>query len=181
MPGTVHRLSTYHFRQTDHLLFDANVWLFVYSPQYGPRDSRVRLYSSALKRILAARSHIFIDALVFSEVINTMARFAYNKLPRHSKPKDFKTYRNSSVFKPVAKGIADICRRILGHATRTDSGFATLDIHTILDGYEVGGVDLNDYVVAALCEAKGFTFVTDDGDLKGLNLTILTENKRLLT
>jgi len=80
MPGQVHRLRTCRFRDTDQLLFDANVWLFLYSPQYGPNDSRVRVYSAAIKNILNARSRIFVDSLIFSEFINTWARFTYNKL-----------------------------------------------------------------------------------------------------
>jgi len=66
MPGTIRRLSTYRFRETDRLLFDANIWLFLYSPQYGPNDNRVRIYSAALKSVLAAHSPIFIDTLVLS-------------------------------------------------------------------------------------------------------------------
>jgi predicted nucleic acid-binding protein len=181
MPGQIHRLSTYSFRDTDRLLFDANIWLFLYSPQYGPTDSRVRVYSAALKNILIAHSCIFVDALVLSEFINAWARFTYNKLSPQTKPKDFKTYRNSSAFKSVGKGIADACRRILGHATRIESGFPSLDIDSVLNGYEAGKADFNDYVLAELCVTKGFTFVTNDGDLKGLSLTILTENRNLLT
>jgi len=181
MPGTIRRLSTYRFRETDRLLFDANIWLFLYSPQYGPNDNRVRIYSAALKSVLAAHSPIFIDTLVLSEFINTWARFAYNKLRAPAKPKDFKAYRNSLAFKPVAKAISDACRRILRHATRIDSEFSSLDIDAALSGYEAGKLDFNDYVLAELCNTKGLALVTHDADLKGQTLNILTENTRLLT
>jgi predicted nucleic acid-binding protein len=181
MPGTIRRLSTYRFRETDRLLFDANIWLFLYSPQYGPNDSRVRIYSAAVKNALAGRSHVFIDALVLSEFINTWARFTYNKLPASVKPKDFKTYRNSSVFKPIAKAVSDACRRILGYATRLESEFSSLDIDVALSGYAAGKADFNDYVLAGLCNQKGLTLVTHDADLKAPTLNILTENTRLLT
>ena len=180
MPGTVRRLSTYRFRDTDRLLFDANVWLLLYSPQYGPTDNRVRTYSGAVKSALAVHSHIFVDALVLSEFINTWARFTYNKLPAPMKPKDFKTYRNSSAFNPVAKGIADACRRILGYATRIDSEFSSLNIDAVLSAYEAGRADFNDHVLAELCNKKELMLVTDDSDLKGLTVNILTENRRLL-
>jgi predicted nucleic acid-binding protein len=177
----VRPLGTHRFRQTDRLLFDTNVWLFLYSPQYGPNDNRVRIYSGAAKSALAAQSTIFIDVLVLSEFINTWARFTYNKLPASTKPKDFKTYRNSSAFKPVAKSIADACRRILGYATRIDSEFASLNLDNALANYEAGRADFNDYVLAELCTKNELTLVTDDADLKGRNLNILTENRRLLT
>jgi hypothetical protein len=181
MPGTVRRLSTYGFRETDRLFFDANVWLFLHSPQYSPTDRRVRIYSAAVKNIFSAHSQIFVDAIIFSEFINAWARFAYNKLPAQTKPKDFKTYRNSSAFKPVAKATADACRRILTHATRIESEFSTIDIDRVLIGFEAGKAVFNDQVLADLCAAKGFSLVTDDSDLKGQNLTILTENRNLLT
>jgi hypothetical protein len=181
MPGTVRRLSAYHFRETDRLLFDANVWLFLYSPQYAPNDSRVRVYSGAVKNALASRSQISIDALILSEFINAWARFTYNKLSASTRPKDFKTYRNSSAFKSVAKSISDACRRILGYATRIDSDFSALNIEAVLVGYETGKADFNDHVLAELCTNKGLTLVTDDADLKGLTLNILTENRRLLS
>lgn len=144
MAGQVHRLSTYRFRDTDRLLFDANVWLFLYSPQYGPNDSRVRVYSAAVKNILSARSRNFVDPLIFSEFINTWARFTYNKLPAQTKLKGFKAYRDSTIFKPVAKAIADACRRILGFAPRIDNEFPSLNIDNILSGYETGTADFND-------------------------------------
>ena len=181
MSGKAHRISTYRFRDTDHLLFDTNIWLFLYSPQYGPTDSRVRAYSAAMKSVLTARSHILIDALVLSEFVNAMARFAYNTLPMKTRPRDFKAYRSSPIFKPVAKSIADACRRILAQAGRTDSGFSSLNIEVVLSDYEAGKADFNDQVLAELCKSQGLTLVTDDGDFKGLGLTIITHNKRLLT
>lgn len=181
MPGKTHRISAYRFRDTDHLLFDTNIWLFLYGSQYGPGDSRVRVYSTALKSVLAAQGRILIDALVLSEFMNRMARFAYNTLSAKTRPRDFKAYRKSPAFKPVAKGIADASRRILGHATRMDSGFPSLHIEAVLSDYEVGKADFNDQMLAELCKSKGLTLVTDDGDFKGLGLTILTENKRLLS
>ncbi len=180
MPGAIHRLSTYHFRATDRLFFDANIWLFLYGRQHGPTDSRVRVYSAALKQILTAHSRIFIDVLVLSEVINRMARFPYNKMPASTRPKDFKTYRSSAAFKPVAKDIADTCRRILRYAARIENEFSSIDVEAVLRNYETGRMDFNDFVLAELCRAKGLAFVTDDGDLRGLPLTILTENPRLL-
>lgn len=180
MPATVRRLSTYRFRQTDRLFFDANVWLYVYSPQYAPSDRRVRTYSDAFKRALAAQVTIFIDGLVLSEFINAWARFEYNKLSPQTKPKDFKTYRNSAAFAYVAKAVADACRRILRHATRIESCFTSLDIGAVLSDYAAGKMDFNDQIIAELCRERGFTLVTHDGDLKGSTLNILTENTHLL-
>lgn len=45
-------VEDYHFRQTDDLFLDANIWLFI----VGPRQNRYKtsVYSSAFRRLLEA-------------------------------------------------------------------------------------------------------------------------------
>lgn len=180
MSSRTYRIDQYTYSANDNLLFDANIWLFLYGPQYSPTDRRVVAYSAAMKDILAAGSQIFIDVLVLSEFVNAVARFAYNTLPTKTKPGNFKAFRRSPDFKRVAKDIVVRCRRILGHCTRVESGFETLDTSTLLTEYEAGESDLNDQVLARLCESRGLTLVTDDADFGNRNVTVLTGNRRLL-
>jgi predicted nucleic acid-binding protein len=176
----IRRIDGYTFTASDKLLFDANIWLFIYSHQYRPTDRRAKAYSTALKGMIAARCAICIDAIVLSEFVNVMARLAYNSIPKTTRPSDFKAFRNSSSFKAIAKSIADSCRRILKVATRIESGFTTLDPVALLDRYEAGKSDLNDLLLAELCSAQGLTLVTDDADFRGCDVRILTANARLL-
>ena len=180
MGKSAHRIDRYAFQSTDGLFFDANIWLFIYGPRYGPQDRRTAVYSAALRRILAASSSIFMDVLVLSEFVNACARFAYNTLPRASKPPDFKSFRNTAAFRGVARNIANACGKILSHCVRTESGFTRLDTAALLTEYEKGQSDLNDQVLGELCVAGGLKLVTHDSDFGGQNLTILTANKRLL-
>jgi hypothetical protein len=48
-------ISSYQFKPSDKLLLDTNIWLLVYVPQK-QGDSRVAVYSNALRNILAAQS-----------------------------------------------------------------------------------------------------------------------------
>jgi predicted nucleic acid-binding protein len=177
----VHRISRYQFKQTDKLFFDANIWLFLYGPQYGvSTDPRVEVYSKAYRAILATPCRLYIDALVLSEVVNTIARFRFNSLPKAKRPTSFKAYRNSQAFKPIAKEIADACRRILKECIRIDTVFSTLDIKSALDRYEKGSCDFNDLILAEICKSKKLKLVTDDGDMKTPGPIILTENHHLL-
>ncbi|MGE3978887.1 MAG: PIN domain-containing protein, partial [Nitrospira sp.] len=64
MPEVPRPIDRYRFTPSDKLLLDANIWLFIYSPQYRPTDRRAKVYSTALKRMLEARSTILIDAVV---------------------------------------------------------------------------------------------------------------------
>ena len=56
-----------------------------------------------------------------------------------------------------------------------------LEMNDLLDDYAVGGFDFNDQVIAQLCKDKGLTLITNDGDFKGQDVTILTANRRLLS
>lgn len=134
----VHRIAQYHFKKSDKLLLDANVWLLLYSPQYRPGDVRVRTYSSAFKGMVEAQSRIYIDAIVLSEFVNALARFAFHILSPQQRPANFKSFRRSSRFKPVAKTIAFACRKVLGFCTRIESNFVSLDIDALLGQYEIG-------------------------------------------
>jgi predicted nucleic acid-binding protein len=183
MPEQIdYRIAQYHFSKSDNLLFDANVWLYLHHPQYKPSNQQTRIYSSALKRMLEARNRIFIDALVLSEFVNVLARYAFHVLSQHQKDQmnNFKSFRKSSKFRPVAKDIVAACRKILGFCTRIESQFVPLNIDALLSQYEGGASDLNDLLLANLCKSRNLTLVTDDGDFRRSGLKVLTANNRLL-
>ncbi|NGZ10644.1 MAG: PIN domain-containing protein [Nitrospira sp. LK70] len=180
MPETPRSIDRYRFTPSDKLLLDANVWLFIFSPQYRPTDRRAKAYSTALKGMIAARCAIFIDAIVLSEFVNVLARLAYNSVPMAKRPSDFKAFRNSSSFKPIAKSIADSCRRVLEIAKPIEGGFTSLDTTDLLRQYESSRSDLNDLLLAHLCRTQVLTLVTDDADFAGSGLAILTANAKLL-
>ncbi|HWF59760.1 MAG TPA: hypothetical protein VN666_05555 [Nitrospira sp.] len=142
MPEAPRPIDRYRFIPSDKLLLDANVWLFIYSPQYRPTDRRAKVYSTALKRMLEARSTILMDAMVLSEFVNVLTRLAYNSLPAEQRPSDFKTFRRSSSFKTTAASIADSCARILQVVTRIESGFTSCDPADLIRRYQAGRSDL---------------------------------------
>lgn len=170
-------VANYNFTPEDKLLLDTNIWLFVYGPQK-PSNHKVATYSRALANILAAESRIYIDVLIVSEFINTYARLRWNFM---GKPcGDFKRFRRSQDFKPIAKGIADDINRVLKHCCRVENGFETLDIIELIAKYAKGDADFNDQVIVALCQERGLKLVTDDGDFRRQGIPVLTANKKLL-
>ncbi len=180
MAGTAFRIDRHTFDAGDQLLFDTNVWLFIYGSQYRTPDKRAKLYSAAYKRIREVKCRIFIDAIILSEFVNVLSRLTYNSLPAAKKPQDFKTFRRSAAFKTVAEGISDACSRIVKSCTRIESGFSSIDVDALLDRYKEGKSDFNDQILTHLCKRQGFTLVTDDGDFRVSDLQILTANRRLL-
>lgn len=180
MAQNAEEISKYDFKPSDELLLDANVCFFVYGP-HRPGDLRAAIYSGALARILAAKSRIYVDVLIISEFVNRYARLRYNILKnRPGVPTDFKRFRSTAAFKSIATDIAADTRKILATCACVDSGFATLDTKSLVDDFGDGESDFNDLVLADLCKSKALKLVTDDGDFKGKDLTILTANKKLL-
>lgn len=181
MSKQIYRIESYTFSTTDALLFDANVWLYIYGQQGELSPQIKNKYLLALRRIRSAKIPIFIDVLVLSEFINASARFFYNRLPAPTKPVEFKAFRNSADFKPIDERIAKLSRRILEKSQRIESNFESVDIGTILRDYQAGEVDFNDLILAEMCRTRNLKLVTHDADFKEENVAILTANPKLLS
>jgi predicted nucleic acid-binding protein len=170
-------LTSYNFKPEDELLLDANIWLFVYGPQK-PGNPRVAIYSKAFSNILTAQSRIYIDVLIVSEFINTYAKLRWHVIGKPNQ--NFKKFRKSNDFNPIAQDIAADVKRVMKHCSQVESGFEALDINGVIAEYAAGDSDFNDQVIATLCQKKGLKLVTDDGDFRGLEIPVVTANKRLL-
>lgn len=171
------RVNNYNFTSKDKLFLDANIWLYLYGPQSPKAPNQVRIYSQAFKCILKAKSRIYIDVLVISEFINTYARIIWRN---KAMQKEFKDFRKSSYFKPVAQDIAADVKRIIKHCSRVESNFTTLKIDDVIDDYAKGHSDFNDQVITELCKNKGLMLITHDGDFRGRGISVLTANRSLL-
>jgi predicted nucleic acid-binding protein len=179
MPSDIHPIDSYTFTKDDTLLFDTNIWMYIYGPQI-PRDPLASVYSDALKRILQSQSKIFMDVLILSEFINAYSRYEFNCAYPPGSKTDFKAYRKTPAYQAVAKAIADEARRILKYCIRTESFFEDVDIDNLLNDFENNCPDFNDQIFAELCKAKNLKLITHDRDFADSGLTILTANPRLL-
>ena len=178
MKHKVKDVRNYNFTEKDQLFLDTNIWLYLHGPQK-PRYYWEKIYSNVFKRIKNAKSKIYIDVLVVSEFINT---YTHRKMklvaPRF---KNFKAFRNSHHFKPVAKDVTADAKRVMQHCLQIDSGFKTLKTDDLLDDYAKGDSDYNDQVITELCKNNGYTLITNDKDFRTQEIPILTANKSLLS
>ena len=186
MRNKAHDLAAWAFRGDQRILPDANFWLNVLSPSIGlarPRHSRE--YSAAYRRILLAKSALFVDVLIMSEIVNVLARQSFTEsfkrqyVGRHGQP-DFKAYRNSSDFVTPARIISGECRKILRQCTRLDHAFSEWDFNALLSGFEASGEDFNDQLLIEMAKKHALLLLTDDGDMVSGGLDVLTANRRLL-
>ena len=100
-------VKDFPFKRTDKVFFDANVWLYIYFSSAISQDSAEAAYSAAWQDILTAQSNVYIDALIVSEIINVHARSRYRIRKRQGASfRDFKVFRKSSDFRPMADEIS---------------------------------------------------------------------------
>ncbi len=177
MTHRIRRVRDYEFTSEDRLFLDANIWLCIFCPDAQKPSPQIEAYSRAFNDICNVKSRLYIDVLVISEFINTYARL---RLKHEAPEMKFKAFRNSPLFKSVAREIAVQSGRVLNCCARVESGFEGLPINDLLHDYGMGRFDFNDQVIAELCKREGLTLVTHDGDFKYQGLSILTENPRLL-
>jgi len=180
MAGNILPITGYRFAAGESFFVDANVWIYLYARQ-DPADRRIGIYSRALSEILRNGGRVYVDVLVLSEFINRYARLEHEFSIADGGPVNFKDFRNSAAFKPVAKSIAVACRAILKNAARTESCFDSMNIGTVLQDYESRPRDFNDQVLCEICRAKSFKMISHDSDLKDIGVDLLTANRKLLS
>jgi predicted nucleic acid-binding protein len=168
---------THAFHPEDTLFLDTNVWLSVFGPSK-PGDKRSASYSEAFARLLSAGSRVFIDILVVSEFVNTYARLKWKVEGKHVA--DFKDFRRSPAFQPIARDIAADLKRVLIHCSWTEHAFDAVDLLAMVEEYAGGDSDINDLAIVRICRNQRFTLITHDADFAGQNVPILTANPRLL-
>lgn len=179
--SNAHDINRYRFSPADKLFFDANIWMYIFGPQGNPHDRRTTMYSGALANAIRAKSQIFIDVLVVSEFINRYARIEYDiQFPDKSNRPDFKPFRDSTDFIPIAQSIAYTVRQILKYSARIESGFSGVDIQELMTEFEAGGSDYNDQILVSICKTQNLKLVTHDADFKRQTVDILTANQRLI-
>lgn len=166
------------FSNSDAILVDANIWLYLLGPAANPGSWAVRTYSNIFSRILAAGSKLFLDVLVLSEFINKFARIEMRRLqPTQS---NFKTFRKSAHFPTVANAIEVQVNQILFHCQQVGHPFDECNIPDLLKDFNAGTRDWNDQLIAENCRKKGLAILTNDGDFTIGSIPVFTANHKLL-
>ena len=174
-------IESHTFTGEDRLLFDTNVWLYLYGPVSAARPTETRIYSKSLRDIRQAGSSVYLTPLILCEFINAFARIEYERTRANDRSvTDFKSYRNSALFRHVAEEIAWSATRVLNIADRCQFSFERADVGSMLVHFAKEQADFNDQVLVAVCEENALTLVTHDADFTGTGIPILTANRRLL-
>jgi predicted nucleic acid-binding protein len=179
--GTIIDALRHTFSDKDRILVDANVWLYLFGPS-PPGSPIVRSYSAVFTGIQKVGASLYLDVLVLSEFINRYARLEHQLQKNAGAPisHDFKTFRDSPDFVPIAQAIQASVMKI-GRCTKpVDHPLTACDLVAVLAEFATGRRDINDQLLAHCCMTHGLALLTNDGDLVHTGITILTTNPKLL-
>lgn len=179
MRNKAHDLTIYPFSSGDTLLFDANIWLYLFPAPSGFLPGFAKKYSAALKRILVAKVPLALDVLVLSEYATSYCRIEWRALYQTAYP-SFKKFRQSADFASIGQAAALYANSILKLCTRKDHLFATVNIAQVLTDFEAGIADFNDGLIAEACRQHNWKLVTSDADFTEGGIELLTTNPKLL-
>ena len=177
----IFRLSTYPFHEAESILFDANIWLYLYPPPSGAHNLPAA-YSSGFKRALAAKSKIVLDVLVLSEYLNAYTRKEWADSQDDSGLRTtFKQFRSSALYlEKVGPTAAYFAKKMLTHAELTGVTLDRRSADAALAAFQLGELDSNDAILAELCRENDWRLVTHDGDFRHVDIDVLSENPKLL-
>lgn len=173
--------SRYGFSKEDRVLVDANIWLYLFGPK-PPDSAPARSYSAVLKVLQTAGAQLFLDVLVLSEFVNRYVRDQHRVLavPGATISGDFKTFRDSADFIPVAEAVHRSVMLIGKFARPVDHMFTKVDLPALLGEFAKGSKDFNDDLIAEACKLHGFALLSNDADVVQAGITLFTTNPRLL-
>ena len=178
---TAINIQNYSFSEQDRLFFDTNIWVFIYGPQSYSDSRRQKIYSGAFQSIITNGGKIYLDILVLTEFINRMTRFYYDLwCEENNMSLNFKDFRSMEEFKQITKEIEIASNMILIDSIQIESGFAKMNVSSLLKCFTQKQIDFNDLVIENICQENHLKLVTDDRDYLESNVQILTSNKKIL-
>lgn len=77
LKNKAHNLSAYTFSANEQILFDANIWLYLFAPPQNPKAPFVAEYSAHFARMSKSGAKPVFDPLILSEYINRYCRIEW--------------------------------------------------------------------------------------------------------
>lgn len=169
----------YDFRPSDHVLVDANIWLYLQPPASQPASKWASGYSRVFTSLLKAKAVPIADALILSEYLNRYVRIEYNACWKSIYPK-FKDFRSSDRGLMVMGNAASEANAIVRFTSGLRDTLAQkISLSDVLAGFRDGSIDFNDGVLIENCRLRGWKFLTNDADIGVGGIDVLTLNNKL--
>lgn len=161
------KIVNYTVGPSEEFFFDTNVWMFLFAPLAGAKQSKQRAYSRLLGDIISRGATIWINSQVVAEYVNRCLRMEYEvwKKDPNNYYANFKhDFRQTEDYKITLRDTKSQVASILQKSTRYPDDFHTIDVDDIISSMGTS-LDYGDAVIVDLCKRKKYKLVTDDGDM----------------
>lgn len=173
-------VKKYEVTNSDGLLFDTNVWMYIFGPMASIRSDRQTAYSKIFKDAISRKATIFISSQIVSEYINAILRIGFKNWMSINQLKnaDFKhDYRQTSHYLETLEDARDQIEQILKYTEKSSDSFQNAPVLSIIDRMK-SVCDYNDSFFLWFSKEPQYKIVTDDQDmlLAESNIKIITFN-----
>lgn len=160
--------SLYEVSPEDKVFVDANVLIFLFSPDFVfSEDYQVDKYSKIYQLLLENECKLFVNSLVISEYINKCLRIDFKRnVQTKDNTKLFKDdYRNSQRYKDTLSIILKELKKFLSfNVIQLNDGFSGFDVFAHYE--ENIESDFNDMIIAKNVIENDLFLLSDDGDFR---------------
>ncbi len=179
MKNKAHNLSGYSFSSGEKILFDANIWLYLFPPPGNPPQDYATQYSRAVTNLIKANAQPVLVPIVLSEYLNRYCRIEWEGNYKNSFPK-FKGFRESLDFPVIAQHAKAYALKILNMSDVCQVDADRPCLEQALSDFSTGTIDFNDALLVDLCKKQSLKLLTNDRDFLNGGIEVLTSNPALL-
>jgi predicted nucleic acid-binding protein len=166
------------------ILFDTNVWIFIFDFNAVSVPFKMKAYSGAYKSLLQSDNSIVVNDYIIGEFCNRCTRILYESDKAASAdPNSFpsyKRYRQTERFRSAMESVRDTCLNIIDDHEFVNTCGAHYEVRDVLATFCDGRLDFSDLVIIDFCRTEDLYLMTDDADFRGRGLKLITANKHLL-
>lgn len=176
--SAIQNIKEHEFRTDEHLLLDANVWLYTYGPQATRSGDPNHIYSDAMTKIITNNCKIYMILPILSEYIHV---YLDKQMEREGIHKgDLKAFRLTDDYKRILNMIKADLIEILGYVECCNPMFENDKACVFLDKFLQCTLDFNDVIIEDFCASNPkIVLVTNDGDFKNCGIPIITANNAM--
>lgn len=178
MKNKAHNLKSYFFKKGEKILIDTNVWIYLYPPPSNPACPFAGDYSRTYASLILAGAIPILDTLILSEYLNLYCRIEWKA--RINKYPNYKSFRNSSEFVPIANTAARYASKFLSSCGRHQTQSDQLDMQNAINDFQARQLDINDSILTNICQLQNMKLLTNDGDFRSGGIEIITSNPILI-
>ena len=175
----IQNIEEHEFQADEHLLPDANVWLYTYGPHVTRSGDPDHIYSDAMTKMINNKCKLYMILPILSE-------YVYKCLDKQLKlngvvKDDLKAFRKTDGYKKILSFIEADVKEILDLVKCCNPMFENDKACAFLDRFIQCTLDFNDVIIEDFCISNPkIIFITNDGDFKNSSIPIFTANDSML-